>query len=722
MLSEILDEKKPQCKDAVLEIGVEELPVSYIRPALAQMQTQAQKFFDQYQMDVVLKTFATPRKLVLYISNLPEKSKDAKEEILGPSLKSAKDANGNFTQSAKGFANKYGILPEHLSQKQTDKGVYLAYIKNVKGVKTSKILEKIFPQIISNISFAKTMVWEQSGFRFARPIRSILAVYDKRIVRFQIADVKSSNQTFGLRSLPQSKISISQADQYFLKLKNKSVIVDQDERKEMIKDSIAAAVANAGKVVEDGALLEEVTFLVEYPTAILCGFDKKYLALPKEVLNVCLKKSQKCFSVTDNAGQIINYFIGIRNGLSQFQEIVKQGYQKVVAARLSDAEFFYKNDLQKGLSANIEKLKGLIFNKEIGTVYEKMERVEKLSCMLWDLFKADEGKKEDLKKAVWLAKADLVSEMVFEYPELQGIIGEIYAQKLGENAEVSQAIRQHYFPLSAYGALPDNEFAICIALSDKIDSLAASFAVGLEPSGSADPYALRRASIGIIRLMMEYFGDKNLSAILVSAFNFLPDSVKAKAQTLKQGQNAGQRLESFFWQRIENLLLDNALSAEEKEKNSVEDVKAIISACKKEGLSSLADLPLKLQALKTAKAKADFSQIAMLFKRINNILAQAQKQNIEIADSFDETIFETPQETELAACIKNGTSVVGGFIAGKDYGKVFDFALGIKPSIDNFFEKVMVMCPEENLKKNRIALLNNVNKIFSHFIDFGSLQ
>ncbi|MDR3256617.1 MAG: glycine--tRNA ligase subunit beta [Endomicrobium sp.] len=701
---------KKDKKNALLEIGTEEIPFSYIGPALKQIENFASKIFSTYGLKYgTLKTYATPRRFVLIVENIAEKSDDRIKELLGPSLKVAQDAQGKYTQAAECFALKNGGTLEELVIKTTEKGKYLSFIKKTKGEKTEELLSTIFPEIIKNMSFPKTMMWEESGFRFARPIRNIIALYGKKIIKFRIADVDSSNWTIGLHTCDNSKIKIDLPENYLLKMKNKSVIVDQKERREEVKKSMECVVENIGIVVPNEELVDEINYLVEYPSAVLCTFDKKYLALPAEVLTVCMKKSQKCFAVNDKNGKFSNYFIGIKNGASQYQEIAKEGYEKVVAARLADAEFFYHNDLKKGLITNIEKLKGIIFHKEIGTVYEKVERVKQIA----ELFNKEFNMQVDgitLEKAIMFSKADLVSEMVFEYPELQGIMGKIYALKLGESLDIALSVEQHYWPLSASGHLPSNKVAFLISLSDKIDTLAANFSIGIEPSGSADPYGLRRAGIGFVRMVMENLPDQDVGVAIEKVFEFLPESVKNNSKS----KNAYERLLNFFWQRIENLL--------ETEGYNSYEVKAVTNASRVNKLKALGTLQPKLNALRNAKQKGDFLSIAAVFKRISNIINQAQKQNINISQVINEDLLTDSTEKTFYTIVKKVKIEVENCVSKREYIKVFDKVLELKLAIDNFFEKVMIMAEDEAVKINRISLLNYIKNIFAEFIDFSALQ
>ncbi|MDR3253378.1 MAG: glycine--tRNA ligase subunit beta [Endomicrobium sp.] len=693
-------------ENALLEIGTEELPSLYIEPALRQIEDFASKTFNAFGLKYsLLETYATPARLVLIVGGLAQKSDDITEELLGPPFKSAENKQENLT----GFAAKHGVDPKELIVKTTERGEYFSFIKKIKGEKTEKLLVNIFPDIIKNISFPKTMFWEESGFKFARPIRNIIALYGKKIIKFKVADVISSNFTIGLHTYDKNKIKIDSPENYLLIMKNKSVIVDQKERRKTIKQSIQSVSENIGSVILDENLIDEVNYLVEYPSAVLCNFDKKYLDLPQEILTVCMKKNQKCFVLHNKENKILNYFISVKNGVSQYQHVAKEGYEKVVASRLADAEFFYNNDLKKGLYSNIEKLKGIVFHKEVGTIYEKLERVKQIAALFNKEFDMNIDN-ETLKQAVMLSKVDLVSEVVFEYPELQGVMGKIYALKLNESEDVALSIEQHYWPLNALGQLPSNKTALLISLADKIDTLAADFSIGLEPSGSADPYGLRRIGIGFIRMVKEKLPDQDLGYIIEKTFSFLPNNVKNNSKS----KNAYERLLNFLWQRIENIL--------EVEGYSSDEIKAVTNASKKNKFKSLGTLQPKLNALRNVREKGDFLSIATVFKRITNIVNQAKKQNMDIPQVVNEKLLIEETEKNLYAVSKKIKIEVEYYISKKLYEKNFAKVLEIKPLIDDFFEKIMVMAEDESIKQNRISILKYIKNIFVGFIDFSSLQ
>ena len=700
-------------RNVLLEIGTEEIPSSYIAPALEQMQKFTNDMLTEKMVSFgQIKTFATPRRLILTIADVEEKSKDSVQEFNGPSAKAGKDANGNWTQAILGFSNKHQVKPEQLVIKDTPKGQYYTYSKKIKGEKVTKILAEIFPIIIQKIYFPKTMVWESSCLKFARPIRTLVAMYGDKVIKFSLANgaIKSSNKTIGLHTLTTKPIIIKSADVYKETMQNNCVLIDQAERKERIVSSINE-VANtiSAKAILDESLVNEVNQLVEYPTAVLCKFNEKYLKLPPEVLITCLKKQQKCFAVKDSMGKLTNYFINVRNGKSDNLDIVRAGYEKVVVARLEDSVFFYDNDIKKPFEQSIERLKGLIFQKEIGTVYEKLTRIKTVANFINEENKLNINK-DTLTRVIDLSKTDLVSEMVFEYPELQGIMGRIYSKVAGESDEISKAIEQHYWPLSASGTLPENILSVVVSLADKIDTVAADFAIGLEPSGSADPYGLRRMAIGIVRMIREFLPETDFEKILDMALNSLPEKIKEKDTF----STAKQRLVKFFWSRIENIY--------ENEGYKFDEVKAVIIPSQKIGLKVLGDIKKKLDALQNLRKESSFESITTIFKRASNILNQARKQKLNISDIVKTDLLKEEPEQNLYNQYVVIDKQLDELLSKKDYANAINKLNDIKPYLDNFFEKVMVMCEDENIKINRISLINYITEKFNSFVNLSSLQ
>jgi glycyl-tRNA synthetase beta chain len=692
-------------KNLLIEIGAEELPSSYIEPASKQFSTLFESAMQlrglKYES---LKAYSTPRRLALYAEKLEEKSEDKVEEMLGPSAKAGKAPDGTFTQAAKGFASKHGIDPEKLICKITDKGEYLCAIKKTPGEKTEKILAEIIPELIKKIYFPKTMVWESSQTRFARPIRSITALYGEKIIKFSFAGIKSGNCTIGLHATSSKKIAFSSPDKYITTLRNNCVIADPAERREIICRVIDSAAKRVkGTVIKDEGLVDEVNYLVEHPVAVLGNFDIKFLKLPEVVLITCMRKKQKFFAVADSDGKLTNHFIGLRNGISEHQEIVKEGYEKVLVARLMDAEFFFDKDKKTTLVSKSEKLKKVMFQKALGTVAEKVERMAKIAQTVAEKIGASDTEKAEIEKAAGLLKADLVSDMVFEYPELQGVMGRIYAEVEGQSKTISSAIEEHYMPLTADGKLPDGRLGIIMSIADKVDTLVGDFAAGLIPSGSADPYGLRRMSVGILRIIIEKKLTLPLKKLIDTAYSLLPVNVKTDPKT-------PELVMEFLKSRLESLW--------EQDGYKFDEIRAVVAT----GFDEPGDTAQRLAALKKMRTMKDFESLAAAFKRASNILKQAAKNKIAVPETVSGELFKEESEKNLYAEVKKIESDVLTLASKKDYLNALVKIVELKQSVDAFFEKVMVMAEDESLRANRLALLAYTTKLFSNILDFSQLQ
>jgi glycyl-tRNA synthetase beta chain len=509
-----------------------------------------------------------------------------------------------------------------------------------------------------------------------------------------------------MHTLSKKKIIVPSAEKYLSTLRNNCILVKDDERRQIIRNILEANAKRVkGRVVIEDDLLDEVNYLVEHPVAVLGSFDKEYLKLPCEILINCMKKKQKFFPVLDSKDGLTNSFIGIRNGISENQGIVREGYERVLSARLADAQFFYRQDTKSNLSFKVEKLKGVVFHKKLGTVYDKVERVKKIAAYINNDIKSrgGEGVNEDsLEKACSLSKADLVTEMVFEYPEMQGVIGKIYADVYGEDKNVSAAVEEHYWPLTADGNLPDSKTGIILSIADKIDTLTGYFAIGLVPSGSADPYALRRLSIGLLRILKEKKAGILLKNIVDYAFVNLP-------QDLQKNLMAKDQVMDFLHQRLEKLL-----EAEYK----FDEVRAVLSS----GFNDIIDAEKRLEALKKIRSMPDFEPLAQAFKRTANILKQAKRNNQKIAPSVNNALFREDAEKKLYNNVKKMENEVRRLIDKKEYFNVLQSIVQLKPDVDVFFDKVMVMVEDTDLRANRLALLSYITKLFFSILDFSMLQ
>ncbi|MCB4791631.1 MAG: glycine--tRNA ligase subunit beta [Elusimicrobia bacterium] len=692
-------------KDALLEIGTEEIPASYIEPAMEQLGETIKKSLELHQLPYQeIRSYATPRRLCVVIKKLNEKTQDRLEEYSGPMLTIAKDQNGAYTQAARGFASKYNVSVEKLIIKKKEKGEYVCIEKKIPGRKAEDLLKEVFPDAIKKLSFPKSMVWEESGFRFARPIRTVIALFANKVIKFSVAGVKSNNYTFGLHTISRKKITISTPERYETELRNNCVLMDQKKRRAELERVMENATKHMkGDVVVDQDLLREVNYLVEHPVAIVGTFDEKYLKLPQEVLINCMRKKQKFFPVI-NKKELTNHFIGIRNGISENQNVVKEGYERVLSARLSDAEFFFHQDTKRPLAEKAEKLKGVVFHDKLlgdRTMFGKINRVKKIASFLND--RLNDNVKVDgsrIERACMLLKADLVTEMVFEFPEMQGVIGRIYAEHDNEDKDVSQAVEEHYWPLVNDGKLPKTGLGTILALSDKLDTLTGYFSVGIQPSGSADPYGLRRLAAGILRILIE----KQFPVRIKELIDIL------KSSGWQISQEVEKSIKDFLKLRIENIF--------ETKGYKFDEVRSVLATED----DDLLDIQNRLEALKKIRKLPDFEPLATAFKRTANILKQAKKNNFEIPGTVDENLFKEEAEKKLFLSIYNLENNLKVSLDNKDYMAVLKQMVTIKPDVDEFFVKVMVMAEDISLRANRLAVLKYIENLFFKVLDFSQLQ
>ncbi len=686
-------------KDALLEIYTEEIPARFFPQTIKELKDISTRLLTEKNLEFKeIKIYLTPRRLTVYIEKLSEKTKQESVEIIGPPLSIAKDKNGNFTSAGLGFAKDQEVSPLELKIKKTQKGEYLCVVKNIGGIETEKLLPEIFTNIILGLSFPKTMVWSSGGIRFARPIRNLVALYGNKTIKIKIADVKSTNFTYGLWTISNKKIKIQEPQKYVHVLKNNYVIVDHEQRKETIKKIIEQTIKKYNlKLKLNEKLLDEINFLVEFPSAVVGKFDEKFLQLPQEIIITCLEKNQKFFPLTDQKGKLTNYFVGIRNGPSEYQEIVREGYERVLSARLNDAQFFYNRDLQIPLDKRIEKLKEIVFQEKLGTYYDKTQRIIEISKWL--------GGSENILYTAELSKVDLTTELVYEFPELQGIAGRIYALKSGKPQEVAHGIEQHYWPLTSQGKLPETTCGTIVSIADKIDTIVGDFAVGLIPTGTSDPYGLRRQAIGLLRIILEKNLNISVRSLIEKTIDLLPEKV-----VVDRGALISSVLE-FFSQRLEIIF--------EEKGYRFDEVRAVLSV----GFDNLSDTEQKIKAIKEIRKLPDFEPLIIGYKRAANIIKQAQQKKLVKAtrDLVVDKLIEK-EEKELFQSIERIQEEVFMLNQQKQYLDVLKKLVLLRQPIDNFFEKVMVMVEEEDLCKNRLSLLKKVIDLFLQIGDFSLLQ
>lgn len=689
--------------DFLLELWVEEIPAGYIKKAIPQLEALFAKYLREKKISFdSISVFGAPNRLVVCAKGIPALIPKEKNLVFGPPEKMLYDEHGSFTVQAKGFAKKYNTVPDRIKIASGKASLEIT----TGGEKTRLILAKILPEIIGKIEFPKTMVWEETLFRFARPIRNILALLGQEVVRFRIAGINSSNKTVGLHVYSDKRIPVNNAAGYFQKARLNCIIIDPVEREDIIlKLSGQILKKYKAKILGDEGLIEEICFLTENPVAVLGSFKKEFLDIPESVLMSCLKDKQKFIPVVDDKGKLMNLFIGFRNGKSEYQDIVREGYERVLEARLRDMQFFFNKDKKTRLEEKVEGLKGVVQNEQLGSLYRKTERTAKLACIIADKLSFSENEKEMTRRAALLAKADLVSEMVFEYPELQGIMGGIYARIDGEPDAVSDAISEHYLPGQIGDAVPGSRPGCAVALADKFDSLCSSFVLGYTPKGSGDPYGLRRMALGAISIILENGYKIPLRSILQPCIAELPAGLREK--NAKTFENTLDFIKQRFFVYLSGRGFDYDL------------IEAILSSYAWD--DNLIDTNTRLDVLREVRADDNFEPFILLYRRAANILKQARQKGIEFKDKFDESRLVENEEKALWLKCSEYEKDYKDFLNKKDYKNLFFKLLDFKAVLNNYFDKVLVMVDDETLKGNRLALLERFNGYFIPLADFSKI-
>lgn len=680
----------------LFEIGVEELPARYVNSAMEQLKLNIVKSFDENRITYdSVNVYSTPRRLTVVVDNICERQEDLEEEVKGPAKKIAVDADGNFTKPLLGFMKSKGIKEEDLYFKQVGKEEYAFGKIKQEGKLTSEVLKTVLPEAIKSMTFPKAMRWGGKNMRFIRPIRWMVCILNDSVLDIELEGIVSGNVTKGHRFLGESEFEVNTLDEYLAKLKENFVILNQDERKSIIKEQCEEVAKSLGGEIElDEELLEEVTHLVEYPTAFYGEFDEDYAKLPKEVVITPMKQHQRYFPVLKD-GKLLPNFIAVRNGDSHRIDNVKSGNEKVLEARLADALFFYKEDIKKSLESYIEKLKTVVFQAKLGTVYDKTLRIEKLANDILDKLN-ESGVKEDTLRAAKLCKADLVTGMVFEFTELQGVMGREYAKVSGENENVAEAIFEHYLPRFAGDILPKTKEGIVLSIADKLDSIAGFFAIGIQPTGSQDPYALRRQALGIINILMDNNLDislKELVDLTLDNYSFIEFN---KEEVLNQ-------IMDFFKDRIKNLFRDLGIRYD------------VIDAILSSNIDDIADMYARANALNSWIDKDELVEMLTAFNRVATLAQKAETDKVDINLMREEAEFNLYQQFQEIR------SNVEHLLADKEYTKALDAFASLRPAIDNMFDSVMIMDKDEAIKNNRLAILKQIYDIMLNICDLSKI-
>lgn len=682
-----------------LEIGSEEIPAGYISPALESMAQQMVRFLDDHRIAHGEPfTTGTPRRLCLWIPDVAERQKPTVVEIIGPPKSVAFDAQGRPTKAAEGFAKNQGIDVSQLTVKATPKGEYVTLIKEEAGGPTKDLLERMLPDFVAHISFPKSMRWANLSVTFARPVHWIVCLLGQEVVDFRYGDVRSGRLSLGHRFMSPQWIEVRNFSDHRENLRRHKVIVDTAERKRLIMEGIREKAASiGGRILEDEDLLDEVAHLVEYPFPLLGSFEDKYLALPPELLITVMKEHQRYFAVVDDAGNLKAHFVTVANTVPRNPDLVAAGNARVVRARLEDARFYYEEDQKVRLEDRAEALKTVVFHAKLGTSWEKVERFTQLA--IWLCERLCPQCMDNVRRAALLCKADLVSGMVGEFPELQGVMGRAYARLQGEPEPVAQAIYEHYLPVRAGGPLPEGPEGTVLSIADKIDTIVGCFGVGLLPTGTADPFALRRQTLGILRIILEKQLRFSLEELIDQALPLLRSTMTEPADTVKKG------VLDFFRGRLHHHLVTQEGYASD-----------IVEAALASGIAYPADAVLRVKALADFTRRDDFEALAMAIKRVGNIIKEGERHPVR------PEALAVPAEQALYEAYDRVHADVADKVSRGDYGAALESLTALKDPIDAFFDAVLVMDPDEAVRRNRLALLTAVHELFNRIADFRKIQ
>lgn len=681
-------------KTLLLEIGTEEVPAHVMPGILSQLKENAAKTFDELRIEYKnIKTLGTPRRSALLVEGLAEQQADLSKENRGPAVNIAFDADGKPTKAAQGFARGQGVKPEELVTKDG----YVYAMVHEKGGQTVDLLGDTLKGLVDGLNFPNNMHWADLDYKFIRPLRWLVALYGQDVIDFEVANVKSGRTSRGHRFLSEGDFEIANAEDYVEACRKASIIVDQNERCEMIRQQIAeVAAANGGQAEVNEDLLEEVLYLVEYPTALCGKFDEKYLALPAEAVITPMRDHQRYFPVLKD-GQLLPLFITIRNGGKEHLETVQHGNERVLRARLEDAQFFFDEDRKKTLEQHGEKLKTVVFQDGLGTIYDKALRLEVLAGYIADAIGANEQDKKDAVRAAKLAKADLVTGMVTEFTELQGVMGREYALLDGETKAVAQAIDEHYMPRFAGDSQPASVAGRIVSLADKIDTIVGTFSRGLIPTGSQDPFALRRQALGIVNMLKE------------AQYHISISQLVSKAMELLKIADAGQQAKlqndvaDFMKLRLKNVLADAGIRYDVVDAVfvTVDDIYGVF---------------LRAQAVNEA-VKQDMEKTIQAFVRTGNIARKAE----DVQAAVEAGLLAEQVEKDLYKAYEDASDKAEKEIAAQDYAGAIATLSQLAAPIDAFFDGVMVMDKDEKIKNNRLGLLKLVDNLICQVADFSKI-
>lgn len=687
----------------LLEIGLEEMPAHVVVPTMKQFKEKTEEYLQEQELSYeTIEAFSTPRRFGVKIIGIAEKQADKEEVVKGPAKKIALDENGEWTKAAQGFVRGQGLTTEDIFWQEI-KGVEYVHVRKFTAGKSAAEILAHLNEIVMNLHFPVTMRWGNHKWEYIRPVHWVLSLLDDEVLLMEVFDVVSNRISYGHRFLG-GQVTIDTIDAYEETLASEFVIVSPQKREQLILEQINAYMEkNHWKVELDPDLLEEVNNLVEYPTVFIGHFDEKYLEVPEEVLVTSMKEHQRYFDIRSMEGALLPYFVGVRNGDTNHLDNVRRGNEKVLTARLEDAAFFYQEDLKLTIEQCVDKLKTVTFHEKVGTMYEKMQRVQMMAALIGKEVELTEQELADLKRASAIYKFDLVTNMVGEFPELQGVMGERYALLQGESPVVARAIREHYLPVSSEGELPSSKVGAVLAVADKLDTLFTFFAVGMAPTGSNDPYALRRQTYGIVRIIAEQgwkFPIRNVQAQIYEAIN-----QDADLYGISLEDQDGLTLD-FVKSRIKQWMSTKGVR---------HDVIEAVTTANQD------DLNLMFQAaeiLKGQLSKKDFRSVIEALTRTINLAEKGKELLVGDVDlTIDPTLFENESEQALYDAVE---SMEASF-ADRTLRENYEALENLRPYIEQYFEETMVMAQDETVRNNRLKQLTHIAKMAMSFASLDKI-
>lgn len=700
----------PATAELLLEIGVEELPYQFISPALARLKESAEQLLAEQRLTFqAVRTLGTPRRLTLVVEGVVTQQASVMKEAMGPSKAVAFDQAGQPTRAAVGFAAGQGVAVQDLQVRQTPKGEYLFAVKREDGRPSKAVLTELLPQLVAKLSFPKAMKWNEAGVRFARPVRWLVVLFGGAVLPIEATGIKAGNRTRGHRVLGSKQgVVVRDCATYVKALEKEGVIPDPERRRAIIAEQISTLCKKTGFVLnEDEALLDQAVYTTEWPYAIIGSFKDMYLDVPEEILITSMKEHQGFFSLRHKTtGKLVAHFIAVANNRVKDMGLIREGNERVLAARLADAKFFYDDDRATQLQERVAKLDGVTFHQKIGTMGQKQARVATLAGLLARQAGLNETVVTHCERAGALCKADLLTGIVGEFPELQGVMGGYYARHDGEAPAVCQAILQQYRPQSMEGPIPESTEGQILSLADRLDSLASFFHVGMVPTGSEDPFALRRHATAVVRILLEGGVRLDLGRAIGEARSIVG------AAGIKAGANQGdgqQRLVDFAFERVRHYA---------RTVHGLQDdvVNAVVSVTDRQSFD-LRDLLARMQALQAVTSRTEFDPLIVGFKRAHRLVEKEQWDRQPVAPA----VFQDATESALHQAVSEERERMEASMQASEYGKALESLVRLKPAIDAFFAAVMVNADDKAVRSNRLSLLKEVDEFFMSFADFSHI-